>query len=493
VPHFRLTAGARRELLIASLGAMEASWLGVLFYSALTLGVGMAAPASPLPYLALMLLAYAVYQGVARLNLQLRYERWVMVMFLALVTLTVVRLTVFRAYAALDFGWLIRPFFDFIDMTQAVPLELMVAILTLILLARGIALASADLSSRRVGLRFRISILILGVVLLIFRPPAVEGPQVVFTFFFAGLCGIALARTEEAGVESRTSQGFGGAWLAAITGSAALVMLLAAVLSALLTGENIDRLLLFLSPLTTVLMWVIFALVYVVAGIFSLIVGLLWPILGPLARLMLDAWIRMTEILRELFPNRPPPEVAPIDFPPEVLRVLGGAKGVLSVLALLLVVLVIVLGMNLAMGRRRQGDEEHESLDSGNLLAGALRNLLDAGRAGLDALAAQAGRLGGLFATLTIRRIYAQMAHRAAQRGFPRARGETPLEYRRALAQAFPGGEPAIERITQAYLGIRYGELPEMESELHEVRQAWEQIRALDVTGETPGGVPGEP
>jgi hypothetical protein len=54
-----------------------------------------------------------------------------------------------------------------------------------------------------------------------------------------------------------------------------------------------------------------------------------------------------------------------------------------------------------------------------------------------------------------------------------RAEAETPLEFLPALRRLFPGSEMQLDTITQAYLRVRYGELPETQAEVDEVESAW--------------------
>ena len=42
----------------------------------------------------------------------------------------------------------------------------------------------------------------------------------------------------------------------------------------------------------------------------------------------------------------------------------------------------------------------------------------------------------------------------------------------------FPDHGPELRSITQAYLRVRYGELPENVEEVHAVQDAWEDVRA---------------
>jgi hypothetical protein len=96
-------------------------------------------------------------------------------------------------------------------------------------------------------------------------------------------------------------------------------------------------------------------------------------------------------------------------------------------------------------------------------------------------LAAVLGLLGrsglrGLFAALTIRRIYAQMTRLAAEQGYPRTASETPFEYEATARRAFPDVGAEVRAITRAYVAAHYGQVPDSEAELQEIRACWERL-----------------
>ncbi|MBN1967079.1 MAG: DUF4129 domain-containing protein, partial [Anaerolineae bacterium] len=171
----------------------------------------------------------------------------------------------------------------------------------------------------------------------------------------------------------------------------------------------------------------------------------------------------------------------------QLLNQLGGVQMCITVFAILAVVTVILLTMR----RRHQSSvlegEEREDLDGDAL--GGLRNLL---RRGLDALnhalntVGQFGLGRNLFAALTVRRIYAQMAALAAQRGFPRAPSETPYEYRDALDEAYAGSHTEVALVTEAYVRVHYGEAPESQEALQQVIDAWQHLKRVPAAGEAP-------
>jgi hypothetical protein len=87
----------------------------------------------------------------------------------------------------------------------------------------------------------------------------------------------------------------------------------------------------------------------------------------------------------------------------------------------------------------------------------------------------------GLLAAVSIRNIYANTARLAGQRGFPRHPARTPFEYLPDLMAAFPGADSEVTAITEAYVGVHYGELPSSREELAELRAAFDRLRSAPV------------
>ncbi len=76
-------------------------------------------------------------------------------------------------------------------------------------------------------------------------------------------------------------------------------------------------------------------------------------------------------------------------------------------------------------------------------------------------------------AARSIREIYKALLRRAAARGYPRKKEETPYEFRQRLDERLPVSEPELTTVTEAYTATRYGEVVPDEAEVAEVRQAW--------------------
>ncbi len=83
----------------------------------------------------------------------------------------------------------------------------------------------------------------------------------------------------------------------------------------------------------------------------------------------------------------------------------------------------------------------------------------------------------------SIRSIYQQMCQAAASVGYARSDTETPYEYLDTLAKVWPDDRPQSMLITEAYIRIRYGEIPETKDELEEIQEAWRMLEQSKPTG----------
>ena len=105
-------------------------------------------------------------------------------------------------------------------------------------------------------------------------------------------------------------------------------------------------------------------------------------------------------------------------------------------------------------------------------------SLADRARKGLGSLISQIGFLNRWYTAASIRRIYAQMIATAGRRGYPRSISETPLEFLSTLVDAWPDLELDMRAVTDAYIRVHYGELPETQTELEAIRAAWKRVQS---------------
>jgi hypothetical protein len=348
---------------------------------------------------------------------------------------------------------------------------------------RGLRLANLPLSVREAALGFHVGVVVLSLVALV--SPARYVTAFVSTFFFSQLLAIALTRVETVScVSGGRRLPSSGWWITALIGSTGVVILIAGAVSAFVLGLPPDQLLFWIAPFI--------ALITLPLLLLSL------PFMGlieRIARTFLAAFVSLVNALTTLVQQLQALMGQRLSFKPPalvvaVLRVSGYVIGVLIILLALAVVASVVQ----MAGKRRvqaagEGGEQHESIWSGHELWRKLHARLVNRLAQLRNLAGILDRFGtgGLFAALTIRRIYAQTVRLAASRGYPRPAARTPYEHLAALRQAFPGCDSDVFQLTEAYVAVHYGELPERADALLEIRAAFERIKAQTQVTQKPG------
>ena len=127
-----------------------------------------------------------------------------------------------------------------------------------------------------------------------------------------------------------------------------------------------------------------------------------------------------------------------------------------------------------------QFDEVDGLLESGSLIKFVrqvfLRNIKHLGRqieVGLNRF-----RRDRRQAAARIRQIYQQLMAVCQDLGVSKAEAATPLEFLPKMVKIFPGHEAELERITAAYIKVRYGEFPEDLTELQALETAWQTLQA---------------
>jgi len=464
----------RRELVFLALGTMDVCIITPLLAAL----VSRIIPTRPLPVAILFLVTVLAVHYLARLVLWLPLSPGLRPAILGLAMLVSGLLVIHQLLHAqmrlLEFVWLAGIFRSLRqpDMAyEAISKDLSTFLLVLFLWWRGLVLAQRRISGDSVAFRFRLGLVMLAATTLVggfILPWPVTG--FVFLFFFASLLGIALARAEDVGQQYGGSHSpFGLGWLTTLVVVCLAVLLVAAGVAALLTGENVS---LVLKPVLDVLRFILLALVYVTGWIVFILVTPLSLILGE---------IRLEELRRTLAglgPWGPLPRSEPSAvFTPEQLA-LARTVGIVGGVLLLVAVVAFSLRRLRARAGRRRAEDRESVWDRPHLRRG-LRNLLRHGRRRMDDATTALSRslLGRLLAARTIRRIYAHMTALAAELGYPRPDYQTPYEYLPTLGQAFPQSRDAVADITEAYVAVHYGEVPERPEDLAGVRASWESIQ----------------
>ena len=352
--------------------------------------------------------------------------------------------------------------------------EILVFLLAAFLWWRGLVLAQRRLDSSSLAFRFRLGVLLM-VVTTGIAGSAAPWPyqRLVFLFFSVSLLGIALARADEIGQQyggRETPFGFG--WLVTMIIVSGIVLAAAAGLTSILTGRALGRVLL---PVLRVLQVVVFVLIYALAWLAQFI---LQPLLTLLERY--EVGRALADVFEELsFPEYPSEPGEP-SGPPFTSGQMEVIRLVVAVLGALIVLLLVAVSLSRLRAKSRGSSEStHESVWEGLQLRPILDGLRDTGRRGLNNLGKTlaGSRVAHFFAARTIRRTYAHMAALAARRGHPRSVDETPYDYLDTLTAAFPENRRDAALITESYVLVHYGELPERRDDLARVRAAWSRIQ----------------
>lgn len=78
----------------------------------------------------------------------------------------------------------------------------------------------------------------------------------------------------------------------------------------------------------------------------------------------------------------------------------------------------------------------------------------------------------------SVREIYRQVLRWAAAGGYPRGLSQTPYEYLGILQNLVPEAVTDLDLITQHYVNTRYGLYKPAESDLHQLKQSWHNIKS---------------
>ncbi len=359
--------------------------------------------------------------------------------------------------------------------------------------ARGLQLARREYSINRAGLRLRVGGLILAplVIWLANTQLLWDSSPFILLFFLAGLTAVALIRAEEIEKDqSGQALALNPRWLTAVLLASLLTIFMAGTVAIIVSGESANSVIGWLAPV-----WNGLRLTGAVA--FTTLLFLLVPILELvdvftlwLNRLLTAVlpwiqaqWAFLGKILGKLFIDSrvplDPSESQGGSNPLETRYIFEGVEGlgfelsrnaqiIIVLLAVALILLVALLVSQLYRGTKMA------------VQRGGLARLADDDKLEDDGLLNRLlGRLGLLRdwqTAASIRRIYRKMLHAAEANGYPRLDAETPYEFLKTLARVWPENHQETLLITAAYVKIRYGELPETEQELLEIKNAWQML-----------------
>lgn len=463
----------QRELIFISWATMEIALLTPTSM-ALMPWTGFWSPAQvALWLLCLLLLAFNLIRLMSLLWLNAEIQRNILVAgFLALVFVTF-PILLYQQGSIFDLSWL-AGFFENLagEGNQLWTRDLSLFLLMLLVWWRGIRLAGQNLSVHRAGLRLRIGGLLLApLAIWSARRLAWDVTPYVLLFFFAGLTAVALARAEQNEKEwSGLSALMSPRWLLYIVAYSVVTVLSAATVAAFVSGDSSLAVARWLSPLrlaVNVGAASMFSTIIYLSGPFFAVFGIflewLANLFGNIFASILAEGYEVPEFgaALELIPDEAKEPTAPL---------FEGDKAIV-----LLLMLALVLVVALTMKRLFQQSPLAANLAGSTSIDDprVSRRQVPAGRRLLERL----GLLRRWRTATSIRRIYQEMSRAADASGYPRAMSETPFEYLVTLNQAWPNNTADCRLITQAYVQVRYGEIPETKAEYDLILASWERLK----------------
>ncbi len=347
---------------------------------------------------------------------------------------------------------------------------------------RGLRLALITPTPLRIAFGMRLGILSFFVAAI-----APQARAVALTalppFFFFGLLGVSFARALALRELGSQSSSFGPRWAGFMVLTAGGITALGLLIAGIIGGLDPDTFADIIQPIVT---GFVFLVAFLMTPIFFVVGKLVEAIVTALQESGALDEIVMPEVTEPLGQGDPI-QTSQLEETfrrfVSLLDQIGGVQMCVSVLVVLIVVALIVLTIRRQQRATQSDPEEREDLD-GDALAG-LRDMFRWGRDAFNSALHTINRFGvgrDLFAALTVRRIYAQMVKTATEEGYPRAVSQTPYEYRDTLAEAFPAGQEAAGIITEAYVRVHYGEVPENSEALNAVSEALARFKAVTDT-----------
>ncbi|MEZ4512516.1 MAG: DUF4129 domain-containing protein [Chloroflexota bacterium] len=472
-------AYARYELLYLSWAVMEVALLTPVALALLPWLRYWPAAQTLLLLLLLLLLPFNLVRLLDQMAVPLERQRLVVMAGVVWAMVLLLRL-LYGASSPWDLGWLTAVYHTLTQNNNDLWLRdfLMIALVGFTWW-RGIVLVTREPEIASLGALFRRGALIIA-PLAVWLATRLTWPIAPYLLLFvlAALTAVSLTRIEQAErfhaalLPSATPR-----WLSTIIGSSILITGAASLLA---TGIA--------SLSTTQLGWLWLPFRFGWRVLSLTVVYLLFPLTGPIERLL--QWISALFALLAawmLENAQPPPES---DFTAgqnqELIEQLTQNPGQALInwrLLFVIVLLLIVVGTVLLMGRRYRASRL--GMGNGRFSRTTRQQTTPLQKPGLfDRLFGQRRSWRDAQTIRSIRRAYQQLCAAAAAAGQPRADSETPYEYLPRLGELWPHNQPDLRLITEAYVKIRYGTLPETRAELEEILAAWRRVAETEPTAD---------
>lgn len=472
----------RYELLLFSWAVSDAALLASVL-------VGVAPWARYWPLLSLTgLLAVLILIpfNIARISslkgLSPSQQQLMMMLFLMPILFLGVGQLVFHAGTLWDISWFSQFYRDLAETSNPFWLRTVTVVLLLtVCWAEGMSYIGRELDIDQLGLRFRVGALIVAPMLIVLagRLEAYRIATLILLYFLASLMAVVLTRAEAVSKEqSGKNYPMSPRWVG-LTGGASLGIVLSAGIFAALTGTNsIQFLRTWLGPI-----WL--GVVYAGTTTIATLTYISQPILSAFDWLLNNfiTFIHFLQSLAQPIPSETDPFATAPPTSPGILELLLQLFDtpesqtnftlnlrLIGIILIILIILFVTFSLSTQLLKRKlnqQQDGNTSTEGEPEQPVSTLRRIWE-----------QLTGIRRQQIAASIRRIYQQMSDSAASVGHPRLESETPYEYLPSLARVWAEGKDQITLITEAYIRVRYGQIPETKAELAEIKNAWRHLQS---------------
>lgn len=379
-------------------------------------------------------------------------------------------------------GLLVLLFRSFKDTTSFVPAEFVLMLIILFVIWRGVSLAGKRIDPGRFLGSFRTGIFLLFAYGISFGLTEDTSLLILYLFLFFSLLGLSVARISALGrLRGGHSINFDKRWLIGISLAIMFILSIAVIFATLVSGHELDIgidlwgwILFILTIIISPFVWVTLYLISIVDQWihFEQIFRSLSELFSTL-RSVLEGFLSILDSFKGAFD---------FSFVTNLIEALKAIKPIILWSGILLVVFLILRSLvRHFLYESTEVEEEYQVVIDQEDLLGLLRAALRKGirkmTTSLEEVLNLANARKFLMAA-RIRRIYARLLDLSAKLGQPRPLSCTPLEFLPSLEILFPDSRRELDVITQAYLRVRYGELPETHQEVEVVETAWNCVRS---------------
>ena len=472
-----------RELAIFASIIMELSW-AVLWYRAF-ISTGDVLPYGRvfLVFGGILLFSYLVTRVMNHLNLRMMLQRIIFVGVILISMLVGLELLIYT-HETLSLGELLsREIHNFRDVASLIPPEFILLLIVLFVCWRGMLFVGKHIAPENVIGSFRTGVFLFVIYGVFFAFSDSAPIFTLYIFLFFSLLAMSIARISILGVlRGGQSIPFNKQWFLGIIVIVLAIVSVSAVAVSLLKDQGFN----FIFDIFT---WLIRLLVLVITPLMWLMTWVIehiwdWLNIEMMFLIFIEAIKRLQSILVEVMDtiNSWFGKMGSADLRQFFIS-LGVAKPYILWGTILIFAILLLLTIRRHFWNDQEEDDgEYQSLldqeDMFGLLRSALRKGLGKVVDGLEQIM-RLRHARRMLAAARIRRIYSHLMDLSAKLGQPRPPSRTPLEFIPDLVSIFPTLSMELGTITNAYLRVRYGELPETHQEVERVETAWKRVRSL--------------